>query len=459
MREGIRIVDIHSHIIFGVDDGASDESDTRKLLEESYKQGVRTIIATPHRRRGMFETSNEVIKENFARVEEIAREVADDLEVYLGSEVFYREGEIAKIESGNYETLAQTDYILIEFSYEIRYKEMYNALNNILQLGLTPVIAHIERYNNLDEKKAQELVNMGCLVQINAASILKPKLFGDKHKNYKKRAKKYLDAELVHFIASDMHNMTTRRTYMKEAFNIIEKKYGTTYAFELFSKNQERLLMLLLRRIWSQKLIIVLTTLVFTAGALMYSLFIATPKYNSTTRVYVVNQKKDNQAITTQDVQLGTLLVKDYKEIILSNSVMSDVVAKNKLQITPGELAKKISVDAPKDTRIISITVTDKDPQKARDLANAVREVSADKIKEVTKIEDVTTLEQAEAALTPSSPNVFKNSVLAALLGLILAVGGVVLIELMDDRIKRPEDIEETMNLVLLGVIPSTNKK
>ena len=218
-------------------------------------------------------------------------------------------------------------------------------------------------------------------------------------------------------------------------------------------------IMLLLRRIWSQKLIIVLTTLVFTAGALMYSLFIVTPKYNSTTRVYVVNQKKDNQAITTQDVQLGTLLVKDYKEIILSNSVMSDVVAKNKLQITPGELAKKISVDAPKDTRIISITVTDKDPQKARDLANAVREVSADKIKEVTKIEDVTTLEQAEAALTPSSPNVFKNSVLAALLGFILAVGGVVLIELMDDRIKRPEDIEETMNLVLLGVIPSTNKK
>ena len=218
-------------------------------------------------------------------------------------------------------------------------------------------------------------------------------------------------------------------------------------------------IMLLLRRIWSQKLIIVLTTLVFTAGALMYSLFIATPKYNSTTRVYVVNQKKDNQAITTQDVQLGTLLVKDYKEIILSNSVMSDVVAKNKLQITPGELAKKISVDAPKDTRIISITVTDKDPQKARDLANAVREVSADKIKEVTKIEDVTTLEQAEAALTPSSPNVFQNSVLAALLGLILAVGGVVLIELVDDRIKRPEDIEETMDLVLLGVIPSTNKK
>lgn len=218
-------------------------------------------------------------------------------------------------------------------------------------------------------------------------------------------------------------------------------------------------IMLLLRRIWDKKLIIVLITLIFTASALAYSLFIATPKYNSTTKVYVVNQKKDNQAITTQDVQLGTLLVKDYKEIILSNNVMSEVVERNNLKITPTALAKKITVDAPKDTRIISITVNDSNAETARDLANAVREVSADKIKEVTKIDDVTTIEPAEVANTPSSPNVFKNSVLATVLGLILAVGGVVLLELLDDRIKRPEDIEEGMDLVLLGVIPDTKKK
>lgn len=218
-------------------------------------------------------------------------------------------------------------------------------------------------------------------------------------------------------------------------------------------------IMLLLRRIWDKKLIIILITLIFTASALVYSLFVATPKYNSTTKVYVVNQKKDNQAITTQDVQLGTLLVKDYKEIILSNNVMSEVVERNNLKITPTALAKKITVDAPKDTRIISITVNDSNAETARDLANAVREVSADKIKEVTKIDDVTTIEPAEVANTPSSPNVLKNSVLATALGLILAVGGVVLLELLDDRIKRPEDIEEGMDLVLLGVIPDTKKK
>lgn len=243
MNDGIRMVDIHSHIVFGVDDGARDLDEVRDLLQDSYNQGVRTIIATPHRRRGMFEASNEVINENFIKVEEVAREIADDFRVYLGSEIFYREGEIANIEAKKYATLAETDYILVEFSYEIRYKEMQKALRDIIQLGFMPVVAHVERYNNLDEKKIQELINMGVLIQINAESVLKPKLFGDKHKNYKKRAKKYLDAELVHFIASDVHNMNTRRNCMAEAYDIIEKKYGTTYAYELFAKNQERLLM------------------------------------------------------------------------------------------------------------------------------------------------------------------------------------------------------------------------
>ena len=215
-------------------------------------------------------------------------------------------------------------------------------------------------------------------------------------------------------------------------------------------------IMLLLRRIWEKKVLIVLVTLLFTAASLAYSIFLVTPQYSSTTKVYVVNQKKDDKAITTQDVQLGSLLVKDYKEIILSNKVMEDSAEKSGTGITAKELAKKVSVDAPKDTRIISITVQDKDPQVASDLANTVKEVSADQIKEVTKIDDVTTLEEAKAATSPSSPNILKNGILATALGLILAVAGVVLFELLDDRVKRAEAIEETMGLVLLGAVPDT---
>ena len=215
-------------------------------------------------------------------------------------------------------------------------------------------------------------------------------------------------------------------------------------------------IMLLLRRIWEKKILIILVTLLFTAASLAYSIFLVTPQYSSTTKVYVVNQKKDDKAITTQDVQLGSLLVKDYKEIILSNKVMEDSAEKSVTGITAKELAKKVSVDAPKDTRIISITVQDKDPQVASDLANTVKSVSADQIKEVTKIDDVTTLEEAKAATSPSSPNILKNGILATALGFILAVAGVVLFELLDDRVKRAEDIEETMGLVLLGVVPDT---
>lgn len=216
-------------------------------------------------------------------------------------------------------------------------------------------------------------------------------------------------------------------------------------------------IMLLLRRIWEKKVLIVLVTLIFTAVSLAVSIFLVTPQYSSTTKVYVVNQTKDEKkAITTQDVQLGSLLVKDYKEIILSNKVMEEAAEKSGTDLTTKELAKKVSVEAPKDTRIISITVQDKDPQVASDLANTVKEVSADQIKEVTKIEDVTTLEEAKAANSPSSPNIPRNGILATALGFILAVAGVVLFELLDDRVKRAEDIEETMGLVLLGVVPDT---
>ena len=215
-------------------------------------------------------------------------------------------------------------------------------------------------------------------------------------------------------------------------------------------------IMLLIKSIWEKKILILLVTVLFTAVSLAYSIFLVTPQYSSTTKVYVVNQKKDDKAITTQDVQLGSLLIKDYKEIILSNKVMEDSAEKSGLGITAKQLAGKVSVDAPKDTRIISITVRDKDPQVASQLANTVKEVSADQIKEVTKIDDVTTLEEAKAAMSPSSPNIPKNAILATALGFIIAVAGVVLFELLDDRIKRAEDIEDGMGLVLLGVVPDT---
>ena len=238
------MIDIHSHIVFDVDDGPRNLADSRALLEESYRQGVRTIISTSHRRKGMFETPENKIAEHFKLVQEIAKGISDDLTVLYGAEIYYTSDVLDKLEKKIIPSLADTRYALIEFSMTTPYKEIHTALSNVLRLGITPVVAHIERYHCLenDEKKVRDLIDMGCYMQINSSSVLKPKLFGDKYKFMKKRARFFLEKDLVHFVASDMHNLDDRSPYMQEAYQIISKKYGVAYAEQLFRKNQEILL-------------------------------------------------------------------------------------------------------------------------------------------------------------------------------------------------------------------------
>ena len=238
------MIDIHSHIVFDVDDGPRNLADSRALLEESYRQGVRTIISTSHRRKGMFETPENKIAEHFKLVQEIAKGISDDLTVLYGAEIYYTSDVLDKLEKKIIPNLADTRYALIEFSMTTPYKEIHAALSNVLRLGITPVVAHIERYHCLenDEKKVRDLIDMGCYMQINSSSVLKPKLFGDKYKFMKKRARFFLEKDLVHFVASDMHNLDDRPPYMEEAYQIISKKYGVAYAEQLFRKNQEILL-------------------------------------------------------------------------------------------------------------------------------------------------------------------------------------------------------------------------
>lgn len=238
------MIDIHSHIVFEVDDGPKTIEDSRALLEESYRQGVRTIISTSHRRKGMFETPEAKIEENFKQVQELAKEIADDLTVLYGAEIYYTSDILDKLEQGKIPRLADSQYALIEFSMITPYKEIHTALSNVLRLGVTPVVAHIERYHCLenDEKKVRDLINMGCYTQINSSSVLKPKLFGDTYKFMKKRAQFFLEKDLVHFVASDMHNLDPRPPYMQEAYQIISKKYGESHAEQLFRNNQELLL-------------------------------------------------------------------------------------------------------------------------------------------------------------------------------------------------------------------------
>ena len=215
----------------------------------------------------------------------------------------------------------------------------------------------------------------------------------------------------------------------------------------------------LFKILWKKKIAIILTAIVAGLVAFGVSSFVLTPEYSSTTRIYVVNRNQsENAGLTNQDLQAGTYLVKDYKEIILSQDVLEKVISNLKLEKTVKGLSKKIQVTVPVDTRIVSITVKNAQPEEASRIANALREVAAEKIISVTRVSDVTTLEEARPALSPSSPNIRRNTLLAFLAGGAVMVVSVLLLELLDDRVKRPEDVEEVMQVALLGIVPDLNK-
>ena len=225
------------------------------------------------------------------------------------------------------------------------------------------------------------------------------------------------------------------------------------------SKEIELDVVSLFKTLWRRKFSIIITALLFAIGALGYSAFVEKKIYQSTSRIYVVSrQNQENNALTNQDLQAGSYLVKDYREIILSQNVLNQAIEELKLEMTPAELAKKVSVAVPTDTRILSITASDPDPKEAARIANGLKDVAAEKIIAVTKVSDVTTLDEAVVPQNPSSPNIKRNVVIGFVLGGVLISILVILSEVLDDRVKKPEDIEEVMGITLLGVIPNVKK-
>ena len=239
------MIDIHSHIVFDVDDGPKNRAESKALLEEAYAQGVRTIVSTSHRRKGMFETPEDKIAANFSEVKQIAQEIAPDLTVVYGAEIYFSSDALEKLEKALIPRINDTRFALIEFSMNTPYRDIHKGLSDILMLGITPVIAHIERYDALEnnEKRVRELIDMGCYTQVNSSHVLKPKLFGETYKFMKKRAQYFLERDLVHVIASDMHNLDRRPPHMEEAYDIIAKKYGEDKAKELFKDNPRKIIM------------------------------------------------------------------------------------------------------------------------------------------------------------------------------------------------------------------------
>ncbi len=214
------------------------------------------------------------------------------------------------------------------------------------------------------------------------------------------------------------------------------------------------LISVLMSRLW---MIILFGTL---AGALTYVLcvYVITPQYESTTKMYIIN-RQSNETLTYSDLQTGTQLTKDYQELVTSRPVLEEVREELGLEIDNKELKSKVSVTVPTDTRIVTITVEDSNPEMARAIADSIRNSASEHISAVMNTEAVNVVESADLPLEPSSPKVLRNTVIGGAGGAFFAIVIIILFYIMDDTIKNPDDIEHYLRVSVLGSIPYVDEK
>lgn len=203
----------------------------------------------------------------------------------------------------------------------------------------------------------------------------------------------------------------------------------------------------------SRWMTIALTAVLFALLAYGYAKLVVTPQYQSTTQIYVINQQ-NTDTVNYTDLQVGQQLTNDYVVMIESRSVLEQVINSMNLEYTYEQLLGKLSVSAETNTRIIDITVADSDPYEAKRLADAIREVAAEKITSVMAIDSVNVLDEGNIAKEPSSPNVMRTVMIGFLAGVLVSVGLILLAYLLNDSVQTPDDVEKYLGLSVLGSIP-----
>lgn len=186
------------------------------------------------------------------------------------------------------------------------------------------------------------------------------------------------------------------------------------------------------------------------------SYFVITPQYESTTRVYILNSD-DSSSLTYSDTQLATQLTKDYEELITSRYVLEQVIEQFGLDMSYEGFKSTITIENTSDTRIIDITVKNESPILAQQLADAIRDIAAEKIKDVMDIEAVNVVDEANLSESPCEPSVTKWTAIGFLIGAIAAAAVVVIRFLLDDTIKSSDDIEKYLGLSTLALIPDAS--
>ncbi len=237
------VIDIHSHILPGIDDGAQDMETSLKMLKESYRQGVRAVIATSHYMKHRWQTRPDEIKELIKKLEKELEKEQLALRIYSGQEIQYFDGMTEMLQAGELLTMAESHYVLTEFLPMSPWSQIRGAVRKLTLAGYKPVLAHIERYQCLRKAGSlTELKNEGAYLQMNYGSLLDSGHFW----NLRQRAecdwcRRTLLEGHIHFLGTDMHGIDHRAPDSERALDWIRKKGGVELARRLSEENPAKI--------------------------------------------------------------------------------------------------------------------------------------------------------------------------------------------------------------------------
>ncbi len=229
------LADVHSHILYGVDDGAKSKSVMLKMLDNAYANGVRVICVTPHYNPELFEYNPKGEEEAYNTLLEYSKERYPDLKLYRWNEIYVFSGVPSFLTENKREFIAGGNNVLVEFSVNVTLRDITETVLGMTSLGYKAVLAHVERYKNLTKKNILQLKQMGAIITVNAESIIG--LNGWAAARY---VKGLIKRGLASIVSSDAHVPEAYDNYSK-AHKIILKRYGEAVAESLFWSNANNL--------------------------------------------------------------------------------------------------------------------------------------------------------------------------------------------------------------------------
>lgn len=228
------LIDIHSHILPGVDDGSDSFEKSMRMLKCAADDGISEIILTPHNKPGHRHVHFSKMTFEVEKLQELMAKEGIEINLHLGSELYYRSGLLEEIENDRTATLAGSRYVLLEFNPLEEHDHIRNGCYSLLMGGYYPILAHAERYQSVCSKKygIDELIEMGCYIQVNAGSVM-----GKAGPKAKRIVRNMLKRRQIHFIATDAHDLKKRTPRLSDCADLIRKKYGEEYSDKLFCEN------------------------------------------------------------------------------------------------------------------------------------------------------------------------------------------------------------------------------